>query len=70
LLVFYPLDLQEDKVPLSDTEPRIGFAVGFPSKGREERAQYRANEIKLRQIAENFDIMDEAEEKEKTDEEL
>ncbi len=70
LLVFYPLDLETEGVHLSDAEPRIGFAVGFPSRGREERAQYRANEIKLRQIAENFDIMDEAEEKEKADEEL
>ena len=62
LLVFYPLELVVDGQSRFD-KPVIGFAVGFPSKGRRERVKYRANEVKLKERL-SLDIMDETEENE------
>ncbi len=61
LLVFYPLSLRQGKERLNDT-PCIGFAVGFPSRGRSERTAYRANEVKIREMLEAIDNIDEEEE--------
>ena len=59
LLVFYPLDLVVNEQSFS-VKPIIGFAVGFPTRGRRERVKYRANEVKLKERL-SLDIMDETE---------
>ena len=61
LLVFYPLSLKSGKERVNET-PYIGFAVGFPARGRSERTAYQANEMKLREMLEAIDILDEDEE--------
>ena len=61
LLVFYPLSLKSGDESIN-TSPYIGFAVGFPSRGRSERAAYQANEVKLREMMETMDSIDEDEE--------
>ena len=59
LLVFYPLDLIVNEHSFS-SRPIIGFAVGFPSRGRSEKVKYRANEVKLKERL-SLDIVDETE---------
>ena len=61
LLVFYPLALKTG-AGLVNESPYIGFAVGFPSRGRAERAKYQANEVKIREMAKNTDDFDDDEE--------
>lgn len=61
LLVFYPLSLKSGDESIN-ASPYIGFAVGFPSRGRSERAAYQANEVKLREMMETMDSIDEDEE--------
>lgn len=60
LLVFYPLELVFNGQTLS-YRPIVGFAVGFPTRGRSEKVKYRANEVKLKERL-SLDIMDETEE--------
>ncbi len=59
LLVFYPLELVVNDRPVSN-RPIIGFAVGFPTRGRSERVKYRANKVKLQERL-SLDIIDETE---------
>ena len=61
LLVLYPLSLRSGEERVNET-PYIGFAVGFPARGRSERTAYQANEVKLREMLETIDILDEDEE--------
>lgn len=61
LLVLYPLSLKSGEERINET-PYIGFAVGFPARGRSERTAYQANEVKLREMLETIDILDEDEE--------
>lgn len=61
LLVFYPLSLKNGDESVN-ADPCIGFAVGFPSRGRSERTAYQANEVKLREMFERMDAIDDEEE--------
>jgi len=60
LLIIYPMDLQQNKISM-DNCVHIGFALGFPEKGRSEKAKYRVNKIKQRALAEGLDDLDEEE---------
>ena len=42
LLVLYPLSLKSGEERINET-PYIGFAVGFPARGRSERTAYQAS---------------------------
>lgn len=61
LLVLYPLSLKSGEERINET-PYIGFAVGLPTRGRSERAAYQANEVKLREMLESIEMLDEEEE--------
>ena len=60
LLVFYPLALSKAGEAINK-EPYIGFAVGFPSRGRKDKATYRANDVKIKELMKTIDILDEDE---------
>ncbi len=62
LMVIYPIDLRKNGYSIDDNI-YLGFALGFPAKGKSEKAKYRANKVKLDALAKGFiDDRDENEE--------
>lgn len=60
LLVFYPVSIVKDYERVNN-EPYIGYAVGFPTRGRAEKVAYQANEKKREELLRSMDSLDPAE---------